>query len=69
MGEFPQIRVLRGTLRTFSLNPPMILVLVHRSALGGPGQARFAGAGRAAPARTLRVRSLARGAFEPWPMP
>jgi len=48
--------VLRGTLRTFNLDPPMILVLVDRGALGGPGQARFAGAGRVAPARTLRVR-------------
>jgi len=53
-GTWPD--VLRVPFRALSLDPPMILVLVDRGALSGPGQARFADAGRVAPTRTRRVR-------------
>jgi hypothetical protein len=41
--------VLKGALGTLNLDPPMILLVVVTVRRVGPGQARFAGTGRAAP--------------------
>jgi hypothetical protein len=54
-GTLGTVNALKGTLGTLNLDPPMLLPWFLVSRRVGPGQARCAGGGRAAPAPTRRV--------------